>query len=155
LKCGLQAGFRESGAVSLLESTAKTGHVEPATPMVAIRSMGLSFESLVGEMDGLGRKRSLVSNEYLRMLVAIANERFVENRKRIGRFLDALRIEIGGAGEVLEEGRGGRSEKELRRESKRAEGLSRQAEARKGREEKPVEEHEQEVDDTVEYTALP
>lgn len=152
LKCGLAAGFRESGAVSLLETSSRSGGGEPATPMVAIRSMGLSFESLVGVMDSSGRKRSIVSPEYLRMLVRIGNERFVENGKRIGRFLEALRAEVIDDGED-----GGMSrveEKEARREMKRAEGLRRQAEARERRGREKREEVEAYIDDLAEDTNL-
>ncbi|KAB5560081.1 tRNA wybutosine-synthesizing protein [Coniochaeta sp. 2T2.1] len=143
LKAGLQAGFRESGAVSLVES-----HSHPAMPMVAIRSMGLGFESLVGVMDVAGRKRSLVSKGYLEMLVKIGNERFVENGRRIGRFLEELR----NTGE--DEGDGeGKEDKEARRERKKAEGLRRQAEetdgdrARRRRSERIAEQIEFYVDD--------
>ncbi|KAB5547288.1 tRNA wybutosine-synthesizing protein [Coniochaeta sp. 2T2.1] len=143
LKAGLQAGFRESGAVTLVES-----HSHPAMPMVAIRSMGLGFESLVGVMDAAGRKRSLVSKAYLEMLVKIGNERFVENGRRIGRFLEELR----NTGE--DEGDGeGKEDKEARRERKKAEGLRRQAEetegdrARRRRSERIVEQIEFYIDD--------
>ncbi|EGS22749.1 uncharacterized protein CTHT_0012240 [Thermochaetoides thermophila DSM 1495] len=85
IQAGMEAGFRESGAVSLLK---KSGD-DDANPMVAIRSMGLSFDSLIGaENDGI--RRLIVSSEYLKMLVRIANERFVENQKRIARFSAAL-----------------------------------------------------------------
>ncbi|KAI1211870.1 methyltransferase TYW3-domain-containing protein [Annulohypoxylon truncatum] len=88
LRCGLQAGFRESGAVSL---TAPAGE-QHATPMVAIRSMGLSFESLIGHQSGDGGDKihCTVSSAYLRTLIRIGNERFVENTKRIERFRAAL-----------------------------------------------------------------
>ncbi|KAI1456801.1 methyltransferase TYW3-domain-containing protein [Annulohypoxylon moriforme] len=87
LRCGLQAGFRESGAVSL---TAGVGE-QHATPIVAIRSMGLSFESLIGYQSGDGgRIQCTVSSAYLRTLIRIGNERFIENTKRIERFRAAL-----------------------------------------------------------------
>jgi tRNA wybutosine-synthesizing protein 3 len=120
--------------------------------MVAIRSMGLSFESLVGTMDSAGRKSSIVSPDYLKMLVRIANERFVENQKRIARFLEELRHEIADAGAMADVSRA--DEKELRRESKRAEGLRRQAEARSRREEKPVAEIDSYIDDLAQDTNL-
>lgn len=150
LKCGLAAGFRESGAVSLLDSVPISSAGDLATPIVAVRSMGLSFESLVGVMDAHGRKRSVVSPEYLKMLVRIGNERFVENRKRIRRFLEALRAEMKdeGHGEVSRAG-----EKELRRERKRAEGLRRQAEA-KGRPKEELGEVEAYIDDLAEDSNL-
>lgn len=147
LKCGLQAGFRESGAVTLLPPTTKAGvELEPASPMVAIRSMGLSFESLIGKVDGSGKIQPIVSVDYLRLLVKIGNERFVENEKRIARFLEALRAEVKGLKEAESaDGNGngkGKSEKELRRQRKMAEGLRRQAEmaeAKRSREAEAVE----------------
>lgn len=114
--------------------------------------MGLSFESLVGTMDDSGRKKSIVSTDYLKMLVRIANERFVENQKRIARFLQGLRDEVADAGGSAEVSRA--DEKEMRREAKRAEGLRRQAEARNRREEKPVEEIESYIDDLAQDTNL-
>ncbi|KAI0897524.1 methyltransferase TYW3-domain-containing protein [Annulohypoxylon nitens] len=88
LRCGLQAGFRESGAVTL---TATAGE-QHATPIVAIRSMGLSFESLIGYQsdDDSGKIQCTVSSDYLRTLIRIGNERFIENTKRIERFRAAL-----------------------------------------------------------------
>lgn len=135
LSCGLQAGFRESGAVSL---TAAAGAGEQhASPVVAIRSMGLALESLVGyqtqacSSGGNGRLQCTVSSEYLRTLVRIANERFAENRKRIGRFREAV-LEATSAG--TSGGKKGDGEEwedaQVRRERKRAEGLRRKAELR-------------------------
>jgi tRNA wybutosine-synthesizing protein 3 len=95
--------------------------------MVAVRSMGLSFESLIGVMDSDGRKTPIVSPGYLKMLVQIGNERFLENAKRIARFLDALRAETEDKGDGP--GRSKEEEKEARREMKRAAGLKRQADA--------------------------
>lgn len=149
LKCGLQAGFRESGTVSLLDTTTKTGEVvEAATPIVAIRSMGLSFESLIGMVEPTGQRKAIVSMDYLRMLVGIGNERFVENEKRIARFLYALRSEV----KKQEAGQGegdGKSEKELRRERKMAEGLRRQAEARRQKEQEVVEDLAERFEDEI------
>ena len=128
LKCGLQAGYRESGAINLLAGKQDSGC---ANPIVAVRSMGLSIESLIGiEKDG--RRRAIVSSEYLRMLVGIANNRFEENLKRIARFRESLRVTI------EQEAAGSRREKgaarEARRENKMAEGLKRRDELRKERE---------------------
>lgn len=119
--------------------------------MVAVRSMGLGFESLVGTMDGAGRKKAIVSPEYLSMLVRIGNERFAENGKRIGRFLEALRSEVDGDVVTVSKAH----EKELRRERKMAEGLRRQAEARSRREQTAGEEIEAYIDDLAGDTNLP
>ncbi|OTA62863.1 hypothetical protein K449DRAFT_382170 [Hypoxylon sp. EC38] len=125
LRCGLQAGFRESGAVSL---TAAAGE-QHATPIVAIRSMGLSFESLIGYQSG-GDDNELhctVSPAYLRTLVDIANERFTENTKRIERFRAALAEATG----PLSKNGGEWEDAQVRRERKRAEGLKKREELRR------------------------
>jgi len=75
------AGFRESGAVSLGES--KSGE---ANPVVAIRSTGYSFDSIIGYQDETGRNMSLMNEAHLRTLVCIANERFKINEERTARF---------------------------------------------------------------------
>ncbi|KAI1812252.1 methyltransferase TYW3-domain-containing protein [Poronia punctata] len=119
LRCGLQAGFRESGAINLTPtSSAET------TPIVAIRSMGLSLESLIGVREG-GNTKCTVSDEYLLDLVRIANGRFVENARRITRFREAL-----AAGSKLKNDDW--EDAQARRERKRAEGLRRKAELLQG-----------------------
>ncbi|KAI0431794.1 methyltransferase TYW3-domain-containing protein [Xylaria sp. FL1042] len=119
LRCGLQAGFRESGAINL---TSTAG--EATTPIVAVRSMGLSLESLIGiQEDGVAK--CTVSNDYLLSLLRIANERFEENRKRIERFrttiLEASKPPKKRDGTEWEDA-------QARRERKREEGLRRKAE---------------------------
>jgi tRNA wybutosine-synthesizing protein 3 len=52
--------------------------------------MGLSLESLIGYEGADGQRRRIVPPEYLKMLLQISNERFVENTKRIERFRSAL-----------------------------------------------------------------
>lgn len=121
IQAGMGAGFRETGAVSVL---AKRGE-EEAMPMVAVRSMGLSFESLVGvESEELGR-RCIVSDEYLDMIVRIANERFVENAKRIARLEAALDQAFAPKGPE------GWEDAETRKERKREEGLRRREELKR------------------------
>ncbi|KAI1258920.1 methyltransferase TYW3-domain-containing protein [Xylariaceae sp. FL1019] len=119
LRCGLVAGFRESGAINITSTSS-----EPVTPIVAIRSMGLSFESLIGvQIDGV--TQCTVSDEYLANLLDIANERFEENKKRIERFrtavLEATSPPKKKDGSMWED-------PEARRERMRAEGLRRKAE---------------------------
>lgn len=127
LRCGLQAGFRESGAVSL---TAAAGE-QHATPIVAIRSMGLSFESLIGYQSGSddNELHCTVSPAYLRTLVHIANERFIENTKRIERFRAALAE----ATRPFSRNGGEWEDAQVRRERKRAEGLKRREELQRQR----------------------
>jgi tRNA wybutosine-synthesizing protein 3 len=124
LSAALQAGFRESGAISLVSSKS-----EPATPMVAVRSMGLGLESIIGFGQGEARLPDCtVSEESLETLVEQANERFIENTKRIERFRSLLKKSSSEeAGEVKRKGQGGREweNQQVRRERKRAEGLMR------------------------------
>jgi tRNA wybutosine-synthesizing protein 3 len=86
LKAALQAGFRESGALNILSSGQ-----ESATPMVAVRSMGLSFSSLIGYSNASGEAICNLGEDDLKMLLEIGNERFVENEKRIARFRELLK----------------------------------------------------------------
>lgn len=92
--------------------------------MVAVRSMGLGFESLIGYADG-PRRHALVDHGHLRLLGHIANERFVENARRIARFRDAIQKQMfgrtGPSGAAWEDSAD-------RKERMRAEGLRRKAE---------------------------
>ncbi len=124
----MEAGFRETGAVSLLARRLDEG----ATPIVAVRSMGLSFESLVGFADDTERY-CVVSTGYLAKLMQMANERFVENQIRIARFQAALKTAF--EPPTAEEW----EDAETRRRRKRAEGLRRREELR--RQNKPQEDH--------------
>lgn len=126
LKAALQAGFRESGALNL---TSATG--EAPTPMVAVRSTGLGLDSVIGRLDVDGEGICLVSDTYLEGLLAVSNERFEENSKRIMRFRELLL----GSSETPSDMEAGRKSKgddwedaSVRRERKRAEGLKRSQE---------------------------
>ncbi|KAJ3572118.1 hypothetical protein NPX13_g5158 [Xylaria arbuscula] len=122
LRWGLQAGFRESGAINLIATGA-----DAVTPMVAIRSMGLSLESLIGMQED-GVTKCTVSDDYLLSLLRIANERFGENKRRIERFranvLEASNPPTKRDGTEWEDA-------QARRERKRNEGLLRRAELKK------------------------
>jgi tRNA wybutosine-synthesizing protein 3 len=114
------AGFRESGAVSL--GSSKSGE---ANPVVAIRSTGYSFDSIIGYRDDKGRNISLIDKGHLRTLVCIANERFKINLERIARFrtqlLDSYQPAlISGPSDSNWE------DADVRKQRKRAEGLARQ-----------------------------
>ena len=85
LNAGMGAGFRESGAVSL--GSSKAGE---ANPVVAVRSTGYSFDSIIGYQDEEGRNISLIDESHMRLLVGIANERFKINVERIARFRTQL-----------------------------------------------------------------
>lgn len=122
VQAGMEAGFRESGAVSLLARRSDEG----AMPVVAVRSMGLGFESVIGVetecKDGETVRVCVVNPGYLTMLGQIANKRFEENQKRIARFQTALRAAF-----APKHPRGWENA-EARRERKREEGLRRREE---------------------------
>ncbi|KAH8844364.1 hypothetical protein MCOR27_009252 [Pyricularia oryzae] len=126
IRCGLEAGFRESGAINLLGPQQQ----QQATPMVAIRSMGLGLESIVGTLAA-GGLQCLVTPQYLAMLVRISNERFRQNAERIERFRLALQEEFG---EKKQTGNPGWEDAAARRERKKAEGLRRREEIAKEKE---------------------
>ncbi|KAI8193457.1 tRNA wybutosine-synthesizing protein 3 [Colletotrichum sp. SAR 10_65] len=130
LKCALAAGFRESGALNLLPAAPSTDDQQPSvTPIVGVRTMGLGLESLVGYVDDSNDTRHCtVSADYLRTLVDIANERFVENAARIARFRTALQDAVAGPPARLGEGGAEWEDAAVRRERKRAEGLRRKEE---------------------------
>ncbi len=132
----MEAGFRETGAVSLVSRVPG----EDATPVVAVRSMGLSLESLIG-VDKDGVRRLVVSPEYLETLVRIANERFVENEKRIARFNAAVEA----AFSPPPKGKDGWEDAQARRERKREEGLRRREELKRDQS-KPEEDDNPAVD---------
>ncbi|CZR51678.1 related to DUF207 domain protein [Phialocephala subalpina] len=118
LSAALQAGFRESGALNLIPSGA-----EPATPMVGIRTMGLTLESVIGfERDG--EEICIIPEWQLRNLVEVSNQRFVENTKRIERFRSLLKEMDGGVAKKQGEN-GDWEDAQARKERKRAEGLER------------------------------
>ncbi|KAL2871537.1 tRNA wybutosine-synthesizing 3 family protein [Aspergillus lucknowensis] len=93
LSAASSSGFRESGLQSLRCLDGGDG----PSPIVAVRSAGLALESVIGycedgsdgDYDGQVI-RSLVTEEYLQMLVAMSNERFLTNSKRKERFRTAL-----------------------------------------------------------------
>jgi tRNA wybutosine-synthesizing protein 3 len=65
------------------------------SPMIAVRSAGLSFDSIIGYQASDGRLISLVDERYLVTLLRIANQRFQTNTERIGRFRDQLNKAMG------------------------------------------------------------
>jgi tRNA wybutosine-synthesizing protein 3 len=95
--------------------------------MVAIRTMGLAFESLIGQQVD-GHRQRIVSPEYLQTLVQIANERFVENKKRIERFQNAFRHAVSAPAPRRNPEGQEWEDAAARRERKRAEGLRKKAE---------------------------
>ena len=117
LSAAINAGFRESGVQSL-----KNLDNANAFPMVAIRSSGLAFGSLIGfvDEDNGDRIQNLVNEAYLKILFGIANDRFQANSDRIHRFQNNLRESFEKRLQPWEDGK-------LRKERKKAEGLEKQA----------------------------
>ncbi|MCJ1434174.1 hypothetical protein MMC27_003541 [Xylographa pallens] len=88
LAAAINAGFRESGVQSL-----KNLDDPKAFPMVAIRSSGIGLSSLVGYAIDNNKEDHIcciVEENYLQLLLNIANDRFLENSKRVDRFQSQL-----------------------------------------------------------------
>lgn len=151
LAAAINAGFRESGIQSL-----KNLDDSEAFPMVAIRTAGVALESLVGlvpdriqdQKDGTETEEHvirIVSEEYLELLVNIANERFKTNAERMKRFEQDLFKRESGLGQAWEDSKS-------RQERKRAEGLKqqqtlREAQMKKRRGDPPASNKYEERDD--------
>lgn len=95
--------------------------------MVAVRSMGLGFESLLGYAGEDDRRRLIVPPGYLDTLMGIGHERFAENTKRIRRFEDAFRDATQAPAPRRNPDGGEWEDATARRERMRAEGLRRKA----------------------------
>ncbi|KAK4569582.1 hypothetical protein LTR86_003345 [Recurvomyces mirabilis] len=99
MSAAMSAGFRESGINSILPNTSPQQST-PATPMVGVRSSGLAFDCIVGFSDtaigdgddsaGDTIVKPMVTEDYLRTLITVANQRFRTNVERTGRFRKAL-----------------------------------------------------------------
>ena len=121
----MTAGFRESGISGIVD-----GKGGPATPMLAVRSSGLAFDSIIGFKSATDDApiRLVVSESYLRTLVKLTDERFRVNAERKERFRQAFLQQVKSMrgkrpatdGQVYEP-------VDVRRERKRREGLERRA----------------------------
>jgi tRNA wybutosine-synthesizing protein 3 len=127
LSAAINSGFRESGVQSLRVLD------EPgAGVMLAIRTAGLAFETVVGVMEGQELRR-IVSGEYLAMCAKVVNEKFRWNDARRER----LRAEIRRFMENQQEANAWEDE-DQRRVRKRREGLLRQQQKNGQRAEKEI-----------------
>lgn len=94
--------------------------------MVAVRSTGYSFDSIIGYQNDGGSDIPLVDERYLQTLVAIANDRFRINTERIARFrqalMDAFSPSAVGGGQKNPNW----EDTDVRKQRKREEGLARQ-----------------------------
>lgn len=126
LSAAINAGFRESGVQSL-----KTLDDPNSFPMVAVRTSGLALSSLIGYMRDSENEQEIqgmVNEEYLEILLSIANERFRKNAERIQRFSNSLFQKENGVGSLWED-------KRVRQERKRTEGLKQQQRLRQEKKE--------------------
>ncbi|KEF61889.1 uncharacterized protein A1O9_03461 [Exophiala aquamarina CBS 119918] len=121
LSAAINAGFRESGVQSLRVLGDQNSGV-----MVAIRTAGLAFETVVGVVENVEGQaqdqevRRIVSEDYLAMCATVVNERFKWNDVRRERLRAETRRFIGRQqGEM-------REDEDERRLRKRREGLLRQ-----------------------------
>ncbi|GAB7352587.1 hypothetical protein MBLNU459_g2969t1 [Dothideomycetes sp. NU459] len=117
----LQSGFRESGISSISPERADS------TAMAAVRTTGLAFDSLIGYEAADGRLLPMVPASYMRVLVKIANERFVVNKERTERFRELLMSQFASGNRVANEDNGAWEPSDVRKARLRAEGLLRQA----------------------------
>ncbi|KAI9737923.1 MAG: hypothetical protein M1834_009293 [Cirrosporium novae-zelandiae] len=121
LSAAVNSGFRESGVQSL-----RNLDDPKACPMVAIRTNGLTLESIIGYAvteDEQENLYSFVTEEYIQMLINIGNERFKANSQRIERFRTNLLA-------AITPKKPDREDPETRRARKREEGLRRKEEMR-------------------------
>lgn len=127
LAAAVAAGFRESGVQSL-----KNLEDIEACPVLAVRTTGVGFQTVVGvvgEVEAVSSEKepiyqAVVREEYLRMCVEIINERFEENRRRKERFEQELVKALDRQG--LKNGALGKEDTVSRKERKREEGLLKQ-----------------------------
>ena len=99
--------------------------------MVAVRSTGLALGSVIGWLNADDDCICIVSETYLKGLLAVANERFEENLKRITRFRDLLLASAQTPADIEARKKSKGNDWEdasIRWERKRAEGLKRSQE---------------------------
>ena len=125
IKAAVSSGFRETGAINLIPSHNTREGLLPPHPIVAIRTAGVAFESLLG-FETMSCQRALLTTRHgIAAMVDIAVERSIENASRRSRFEDTLFDLLQRA-----EGRRARADAwedpEERRKRMRMEGLQRQ-----------------------------
>lgn len=125
LSAAQQAGFRESGIASI------QGQDGPV--MVAARTTGLSFDSVVGVLQAAQHEgdgevlAALVDASYIAMLVDLANEKFNVNTERTQKFQKNLHEKYFPPQSKNVDW----EDADVRRERKRAEGLRRKEELKR------------------------
>lgn len=122
LGAALSSGFRESGISSISS--------EHDMVLVAIRTNGLAFDSIIAAVNSTEGEKPvlLVTEQYLRMLVHISNQRFEVNQIRKHRLRSAFLQSIGTGQDTAWE------PAEVRRARKQAEGLAKRQSMRDNKE---------------------
>lgn len=100
LGAGMAAGFRESGTSGIVDSK---GH--PSAPMVAIRSSGLAMDCIIGfqpssitnDHTRAPHVQPMVSEDYLRTVIVVVNNRFKQNILRKERFRQSMLMQFAGS----------------------------------------------------------
>ncbi|KAF2721220.1 hypothetical protein K431DRAFT_285054 [Polychaeton citri CBS 116435] len=132
LEAAMRAGFRESGISGVVPSSSSSGALPPA-PLVAVRTHGLAFDSIVAYQDAQGNNIPMVTEEYLRTLLTIANQRFELNADRKARFWTALKqilVKVANGGDLTKQRPADWEPATERKARKRAEGLERQRQSK-------------------------
>lgn len=100
--------------------------------MVAVRTTGLAFDSVIGYENTDGKLLPMVTEAYMRILAQLGNERFTVNKERTERFRSALFNAFKAPQTAqLSSGPCAWEPIEQRRARMREEGLRRKAEAQK------------------------
>lgn len=119
LSAAINAGFRESGVQSL-----RILDDPEAGVMLAVRTAGLTFETVVGCLGEQGLQR-MVTEDYLAMCAEVVNQRFRWNSERKERLTKEIKMAM--QRQVAEETRiHAWEDKDERRRRKREQGLLRQ-----------------------------
>ncbi|KPI42343.1 tRNA wybutosine-synthesizing protein 3 [Cyphellophora attinorum] len=143
LAAAINAGFRESGVQSL---KALDPDYDGDGVMVAIRTNGIVFESVIGLYDPCrDSAAAIVSEEYLAMCTGIVGERFRWNEVRKERLVQEI---VGAMKRTrLAEGAKQIETKDDRRQRKRQEGLARQKKQQAAQKEANVSQQTDNVED--------
>lgn len=132
LGAGMAAGFRESGISGIVDSKGR-----PQIPMVAIRSSGLAMDCIIGFQSTSSSQQVLpmVSEDYLRAMITVVNDRFQQNVQRKERFRTGLLMQLAGSIDPADDARseyrrrGGFQTAAERKAEKRAEDMRKREEA--------------------------
>lgn len=131
LGAGMTAGFRESGISGIVD-----GKGRASIPMVAVRSTGLAMDCIIGfRSPNTQQILPMVSEEYLRTIIRVTNDRFRQNVERKERFRQRLLMQFAGSMPLPDDRlhdyrrKGGYQSSSERKAEKRAEDMRKREEA--------------------------